>query len=208
MARCPLSKALLASVIVLLSGCAAPAYKPAVYSVASNRPYSIPAHRMILVVPCFDLLDEANRSHVDPSFNPSAYVTGMVESELSAGGASHERPAFPFTPTFEGVQTALRGGAFKHPGGVVLASAVNHYMSDRVVSCDFILYAATGDLIFEKRCLCMNFGSSGAPEILAQEQGEFIAPAAARSPSGGTLVAAHMVMQQLFADPDLQRVLQ
>lgn len=191
-----------------LTSCATTAYKPAPYSVAPNRPYAITTPHTIHLVPCFDLIDDINRAHIDSSFDPSAYFTSMVESELSAAGVRHDRVSFAFVPTFEGVQSALRNGAQKDLGNLVLASSVNHFMSDRVVSCDFKLYSSAGDVIFEKRCLCLNFGAGAGLDAFGPQQAGLLTPAATRAASYDHLLAAHMLMQQLFADPDFQRALQ
>jgi len=196
---------------ILLAGCAAPLFKPAPYTVDPSRPYTIATGRTVHVVPSFDRTDPADRAHLDPSFNPAAYVTGMVEMELTASGIRHDRAGFPCAPSFAGIEKALKGGAVADDGSLVLASTVNHYPSDRVLSCDFRLYSGSGEMLFEKRCLCMNYSAWGLPIAALGPDGAPIGQppsASAAAPADLRLVACRMVMQQLLADPDFQRALQ
>jgi hypothetical protein len=137
------------------------------------------------ICPAFDRLTDTDHARLAPTFSASSYLTDAVEKELTAAGIPHDRADFTYAPSFEGVQQAIQGGAVKHAGNFVLAEAINHMPSDRIMSCDFKLYSEHGELLFEKRCLCMNY-----------------------STERDWLFTPHMVMQQLFADPNFQRVIQ
>lgn len=196
---------------LLLCGCATPTFRPVAYAVNPGRPYTLASPRVIHLVPVFDRISEEGRAHLDPAFNPSAYVTGMVETELAAAGVKHDRVSFAYTPSFAGLQKTLQAGAAVEDGGLVLSGSVNFFPNDRIVSCDFRLYSSKGDVLFEKRCLCMNF-STNDPRILEMDQGlNFIAQTSRADlgiAAGNRLLAAQMVMQQLLADPAFQKALQ
>jgi hypothetical protein len=194
-----------------LAGCGAPPFSAPRYSVDPNRPYKVSSGQTIYICPAFDRLDPENRAMIDPKFNPAAYLTGALEAELSAAGLKHERVSFSYAPDFSGIQKALNDGSLKDGKAVVLAAAINHFPNNRILSCDFMLYSSSGTLLFQKRCLCMNF-SSDNPNVLRMEQGtNFITGPGRADPGIGTrnsLMAPRMVMQELFADPDFQHALQ
>jgi hypothetical protein len=188
-----------AGAIMTLAGCAAPAFMPSQYVVDPNRPYRLATVRTIMICPSFDRLDEESRSHLDPKCNPSAYLTGVIEKELTASGVKHGRVSFAFTPSFEGVQKALQNGASPDAGAIVIASAINHFPDNHVISCDLKVYSGRGDLLFEKRGICMNFHLDNSK-----------APGVAMGAYAGqdSLVAPRMAMQQILADPDFQKAIQ
>jgi hypothetical protein len=172
--------------LVALAGCATPAkFSPPGYAVDPSRPYRLSSSRTVAVCPAFDRLSAETRDQIDPAFNPAAYLTDAVDKELAAAGIAHIPAGFAYSPSFAGVQKALKEGALGQSGVVVLAEAINHFPNDRMISCDFELYSEHGQLLFEKRCLCMSFAAGG-----------------------DRMFAAHMVMQQLFADPGFQRAIQ
>jgi hypothetical protein len=172
--------------LVTLAGCVTPAkFSPAPYSVDPNRPYRLSSNRTVTVCPAFDRLTEEARAQLSPAFNSAAYLTDAVQKELTAAGIAQNPASFAYSPGFAGVQKALQDGALGRDGGVVLAEAINHFPNDRILSCDFKLYSGQGKLLFEKRCLCMGYSSEG-----------------------GWNFVPHMVMQQLFADPDFQKAIQ
>lgn len=172
--------------LVGLAGCVTPArFSPPAYTVDPGRPYRLSSTRTVTVCPAFDRLSDEARAQIDPAFNPAAFLTGAVETELSAANIAHERASFAYSPSFAGVQKALQDGALAQSGSVVLAGAINHFPNNRIISCDFKLYSGHGGLLFEKRCLCIDYA--------LEQSGMF---------------AAHMAMQQLFADPDFQRAIQ
>jgi hypothetical protein len=174
------------AMLAALAGCATPGkFSAPGYAVDPNRPYRLSSSRAVTVCPAFDRLTEDARAQLDPAFNPAAYLTDAVEKEFTAAGISHSRASFAYTPSFAGVQKALQDGALRQTGALVLAGAINHFPNERIISCDFKLYSEHGELLFEKRCLCMSFATGG-----------------------GGMFAAHMAMQQLFADPNFQRSIQ
>jgi hypothetical protein len=175
------------SLLAIFGGCASHriTFSLPAYQANANRSYQVASQRTVIVSPLFDRLPAEAHDGFDPTFSPSGYLTNAVEAELAAAGIAHDRVGFAFAPSFEGLQQALQGGALNHEESVVLAGAVTHFPDDRVVSCDFKVYSAHGALLFEKRCLCMGFAFGG-----------------------GSAYAPHMVMQQLFADPNFQKAIQ
>lgn len=172
-------------ILVSVAGCISPPAKfaPGPYSVDPGIPHHLSTHRTVFVCPAFDRLSDEAREQISPSFNPSAFLTGAMEMELTAAGVAHDRVGFNHAPSFAGLQKALQDEALEHEGSVVLAGAINHYPNSHVLSCDFKLYSGRGDLLFEKRCLCIDGLGFG-------------------------MVVPHMVMLQLFADPGFQRAIQ
>jgi hypothetical protein len=169
-----------------LAGCVTPArFSPAAYITDPGVSHRPSTKRTLVVCPAFDRLTEESRALLDPAFNPAAYLTNAVEKELDAASISHTRAGFAYSPSFAGVQSALQQSPQGLGGAVVIAAAINHFPNYRLLSCDFKAYSEHGQLLFEKRCLCMNFSA-----------GE------------GALFAAHMAMQQLFGDPDFQKAIQ
>jgi hypothetical protein len=149
------------------------------------RPYHLTSARTVLVCAAFDGLTAEEHEKFTPGFSPAAFLTSAEEKELSATGINHERVGFPYAPSFDGIQKALATGSLATNGALVLAGEINHIPSNHVISCDFRLYSQHGDLLFTKRCLCIDeLGASG------------------------WLFAPRMVMQQLFGDPDFQRAIQ
>jgi len=174
---------------LLFGGCAT-TLAPARYAVSPSRPYRPVTLRTIYVCPSFDRLDVPNRAELDPSFNPSAYLTDALEQELAAAGLRSQRTSFAFAPDFSGLSKALKNGSLPNRNAVVLSSAINHFSRNRELSCDFKVYSSDGRLLFEKRGLFIGASLLNQPDV-----------------GDGPLEAPRMVMQQLFADPEFQKAL-
>ena len=203
---------LLAAATLILAGCATP-FVPAKYVVDPNRPYAPHTQKTILLVSAFDRTGGNTPSGGgSPSFNPSAYLTGILEQELTAAGIKFRRLEGSYSPSFSGVENGLAAGTINADGGVVLTASINAFPNDFVLSCDFRVYSESGRLLFEKRGLCMNFSVTN-PAILEQNEAKnlFNFNMASGDPKvveANRLKAPRMVMQQLFGDPAFQKAIQ
>ena len=203
---------LVSVVMVLFAGCATP-FTPAKYVVDPNRPYAPHTQKTVLLVTAFDRTGvDAPGGGGSTTFNPSAYLTGVLEQELTAGGIHFKRLEGSYDPSFGGVARGLADGTIKAGGDVVLTASINAFPNDFILSCDFRVYSAKGQLLFEKRGLCMNF-SVTSPAILEQNETKNLFNLSAMSSDpkvveANKLKAPRMVMQQLFGDPDFQKAIQ
>ena len=146
--------------LILLGGCAsATLFVPARYTVDPDRAHKVEAAKTVVLCTAFDRLPSENRKQLDPTVNPSAYLTDVLEKELTAAGVTFERASFAFAPGFDGLHSALAGGVLTGGNKVVLASAVNFLPNSSYLSCDFKLYASDARVLFEKRGLCINLSA-------------------------------------------------
>jgi len=180
---------LVLSAIVLLSGgCATTSkYSAERYKPAQDRYGAISLHtaKKFYLCPTIDSVVPECRKLLDPSFTPWTYATDAIEQELKVSSVNPIRPEFTFGPSFDSIKQVIAEKANKSENAVYLGTELL-WLTGSQWTIDAKLYAPTGDLLFEKRGICIVLGvtTNDAQEV------------------------THMAIRQIIADPKFEQVLQ
>ncbi len=174
-------------VLALANGCATSGYAPPRYQAAQNRfgAIHLTTNQKVYVCPTIDSLTPANRKRLDPQFTTWEHVTDAIEQELKASGIAARRTTLAFGPGFDSLQHVLREKANKAEKAVYLGTELL-LLEPNQWALDAKLFAPNGNVLFEKRSICVEYGSE---KVDTQE-------------------VTHMALRQILADPRFQMALQ
>ena len=197
----------LVAIIMLTGGCATPKYKAERYKAAQDRfgAITLPTEKKLYLCPAIDGLPPECRQCLDPKFTPWAYATDAIEQELKVSGIHPVRPEFASGPSFDSMKQVISEKANKSEKAVYLGIELL-WLTQTQWSMDAKLFSPAGDVLFEKRGICVVFGlkkvdEQEAKNMTAQQIRE-------RSQKIDTQEVAHMTIRQILADPAFKKALQ
>ena len=126
---------------------------------------------------------------LNKKFTPYEYVTDAIEKELLASGITPERISFDTGPDFDSLQTVIKEKSNKSEDAVYLGTKLL-WLDRMQLSIDAKLYSQAGEIVFEKRGICIIYGSLNDPK--GKEGNEI----------------AYMTLRQILNDPQFKQVLQ
>jgi len=174
-------------IAMLCGGCVSqPKYIVERYQPAQDRfgTIALPTAKKVYLCPTIDSLPPECRRLLDPQFTPWTHATDAIEQELKTSGINPIRPDFAFGPGLDSLKQAISEKANKTENAVYLGAELLWLTAGRW-TLDAKLFAPTGNLLFEKRGMCVVLGLEKAD---AQE-------------------VTHMVLRQILADPQFKQAL-
>lgn len=178
----------LMAVLFLFTGCVKPVlYGPNQYMSGQERfgAIELSASKKIYVSPTIDHIPVEARKNFDPGFNPGEYTTDAFEKELTASGIEPIRTTFSFEPSFSGLKQAILDNADASENAVYLGMELL-WSKSYCWSLDAKLFSADGNVMFEKRAICMMYGVN---PVDPQE-------------------ITYMTLRQILSDPEFRKALQ
>ncbi|WP_372846928.1 hypothetical protein [Pontiella sp.] len=174
------------TILLLSVGCATQKYSAARYQAAQHRfgAIELPAHKKLYLCPTIDRIDPRCRKTLDPSFTPWTHATDAFEQELKSSGLVPARPGFAFGPSFDSLKQMVAEKADKSENAVYLGTELL-WLSLRQWTVDAVLLSPSGQVLFEKRGICVIYGGADAD---AQ-------------------TVTHMAIRQILADPKFKQAL-
>ena len=181
----------LLSIILILACSCAKKYAPAQYLSSQDRfgAINIQSSKNIYICPTIDSLPKACRKLLDKKFTPYEYVTDAFKKELSASGITTERFNFDTGPSFDSLQKIINEKVNKSEDAVYLGTELL-WLDKKQLNLDAKVFSPSGEIVFEKRGICIIFNSLNDPK---GKEGHEI---------------AFMTLRQILNDPNFSQVLQ
>ena len=166
-------------------------YKPASYQSAQDRfgIIELQTSKKFYLCPTIDNLPSACRKLLHKTFTPYEYATDAIEKELVYSGVIPERFKYETGPYFKSLQDVIKEKSNKSENAIYLGTELL-WLDNQQLSLDAKLYNPSGEIVFEKRGICLVFGPLNDPK---GKEGQEI---------------AHMTIRQILNDPKFNQVLQ
>jgi hypothetical protein len=197
----------LATIIMLTGGCATKKYTAERYKAAQDRfgTITLPTEKKLYLCPAIDGLPPECQQLFDPKFSPWAHATEAIEQELKVSGIHPVRPEFASGPSFDSMKRVISEKANKSENAVYLGVELL-WMTQRQWSIDAKLFSPTGNVLFEKRGICVVLGLKKVDEQEAKNM--TVRQIQERSKEVDTQEVTHMAIRQILADPTFKKALQ
>jgi hypothetical protein len=169
------------------SGCAGKLYTPPPYAAAPDRfgAIHLAPTKKIYLCPAIDGVAADCRATLDKKFTPYSYLTDALEKEFAAAGVTVQQPPFEIGGSFTGASETIKNHTPHEENAVFFVSELV-CITQWKVTFDAKVYSGSGDLLFEKRGLC----------IVLQV------------PPPESQLVTHMALRQVLAAPEFAKVLQ
>ena len=180
------------SIVPLMLTCScAKKYMPARYLSSQDTlgEINLQSSMKVYLCPTIDSLPKSCRNMLNKKFTPYEYVTDAIEKELLASGITPERVSFDTGPGFDSLQTVIKEKSNKSEDAVYLGTELL-WLDRMQLSMDAKVYSPSGEVVFEKRGICIIYGPLNDPK--GKEGNEI----------------AYMTLRQILNDPKFKQVLQ